>query len=85
MKKLSLILTLVIITFLSSCVAPNKESYQYDNVTYVTTYKSDGKTMLVMYPKDGIVNINNLTDEIKFVDKSGKQISLNGSYSVSFE
>jgi len=85
MKNISLILILVIVTFLSSCVAPNKESYQYNDVAYVTTYKSDGKTMLVMYPKNGIVYINNLTDEIKFVDNNGKDISLNGSYSVSFE
>jgi len=49
------------------------------------TYKSDGKSQLILYPKDKIVYINNLTDEIKFVDNNGKDISLKGSYSVSFE
>jgi PBP1b-binding outer membrane lipoprotein LpoB len=86
-KKLSLILTLALATFFSSCVSPepNKDSYKYDNVAYVSTYKNDGMTNIIWYPKDSTVYINNLTDEIRFVDKTGKEIKLNGSYSVSFE
>jgi hypothetical protein len=87
MKKLSLILALVIATSFSSCVnpEPNKDRYIYDNVAYVSTYKNDGETHIIWYPKDGIISINNFTNEVTFLDKNGKEVKLNGSYSVSFE
>ena len=82
MKKI--LLSYLLILMVSCATKDEPQKFEEDNVAYVITLDSMGKTGSTYYPVDGKIQVDNIMEEITFKDKDGTNKKVKPSYSIIY-